>query len=144
MSPVLCCCCSVTKSCLTLCDPNGLQYATPLCPSLSPGVCPNSSPLNRWCHPIITSSVALFCLQSFPASESFLMSQLFASGSQSTGASASTSVLPMNIQGWFPLVELVWSPCCPRNSQVFYSSTVTKHQFFGSLLSLWSSFHIHT
>ena len=125
------CCCSVTKLCQTLCDPNGLQYARPLCPSLSPGVCPNSSPLNWWCHPTISSSVALFfCLQSFPASESFLMSGLFASGSQSTGASASTSVLPMNIQGWFPLVWLVWSPCYPRNSQE--SSTAAQLQSINS------------
>ena len=74
-------------------------------PSLSPGVCSNSCPLSQWCHPTISSSVVPFssCPQSFPASGSFPVSQLFASGGQSTGASASASVLPVNIQGWFPL-----------------------------------------
>ena len=80
-----------------------------------PRVCPSSCPLHWWCHPTISCSVALFCLQSFPASKSFPMSQLFASGGQRIGASA--SVLPMSIQGWFPLDWLVWSPCSPRDSQ---------------------------
>ena len=85
--------------------PYGLQHARPLCSSLSPGVCPGSCPLNQWCHPTISSSVALFsfCFQSFPVSESFPMSQLFTSGGQSIGVSASASVLPVSIQGWFPL-----------------------------------------
>ena len=85
--------------------PHGLQHARPPCPSLSPGVCSNSCPLSRWCHPTISSSVIPFssCLPSFPASRSFPMSWLFTSGGQSIGASASASVLPMNIQDWFPL-----------------------------------------
>ena len=87
--------------------------------SILPGTCSNSCPLNRWCHPAISSSVTLFssCLQSFPASGSFQMSQLFTSGGQSIGASASASALPMNIQDWFPLGWLVGSPCSPRDSQ---------------------------
>ena len=85
--------------------PHGLQLARLPCPSLSPGVCSNSCPLSWWCHPTISSSPALFCfcLQSCPASGSFLMSRLFASGGQSIGASASASVLPKNIHSWFPL-----------------------------------------
>ena len=85
--------------------PHELQHTRLPCPSPSPGVCSNSCPLSQWCHPIISSSVTSFssCPQSFPASGSFPMSLLFASGGQCTGGSASTSVLPMNIQGWFPL-----------------------------------------
>ena len=85
--------------------PHELQLSRLSCPSLSPGVCLNSCPLSQWCHPIISSSAGPFssCPQYFPASESFTMSQFFASGGQSTGASASASVLPVNIQGWFPL-----------------------------------------
>ena len=85
--------------------PHELQLSRLSCPSLSPGVCLNSCPLSQWCHPIISSSAGPFssCPQYFPASESFPMSQFFASGGQSTGASASASVLPVNIQGWFPL-----------------------------------------
>ena len=85
--------------------PHGLQHARPPCPSPSPRVCPSSCPLNQWCHPTIWSSVTLFSfyLRSFPASGSFPVSQLFASGGQRTGVSASTSVLPKSIQGWFPL-----------------------------------------
>ena len=96
--------CSVTQSCPTL-QPHGLQHTRPPCPSLSPGVCSNSHPLSQWCHPTISSSVGPFssCPQSFPASESFPMSRLFTSGGQSVGATASASVLAMNIQGWFPL-----------------------------------------
>ena len=83
----------------------GLQHARLPCPSPSPGVCSNSCPLSRWCHPIISSSVAPFssCPQPFPASEAFPMSRLFASGGQVIGASASAAVLPVKIQGWFPL-----------------------------------------
>ena len=90
--------------------PHGLQHSRPPCPSPSPRVCPSSFPLNRWCHPIILSSVALFCLQSFPTSGSFPMSGLFVSGGQSIGASASASVFPMNTQGWCPLglTGLIW------------------------------------
>ena len=85
--------------------PHGLQHTRPPCPSATPGVDWNSCPLSQWCHPTISSSVIPFSsrLQSFPASESFQMSQVFASSGQSTGDSASTSVLPMTIQGWFPL-----------------------------------------
>ena len=94
--------CSVAKSCLTL-WPHGLQHARPLCLSLSPKVCSDLCPLSQWCRPAFSSSATIFscCLQSFPASGSFPMSQLFASGHQSIGVSA--SVLPMNVQGWFPL-----------------------------------------
>ena len=83
---------------------HGLQHARLPCPSPSPGACSNSCPLSRWCHPIISSSVIspFSCLRSFPASGSFLMSQFFASGGQSIGASASASVFLMNIQDWFP------------------------------------------
>ena len=85
--------------------PHGLQHARPPSPSLSPRVSSDPCPLSRWCHPTISSSVAPFSslLQSFPASGSFPMSQFFASGGQSSGASASATVLPMNIQGWFPV-----------------------------------------
>ena len=86
-------------------QPHELWQARPPCPSLTPGIYSNSCPLSRWCHPTISSSVIPFssCLQSFPASVSFPMSQFFASGGQSIGVSASASVLPMNIQGWLPL-----------------------------------------
>ena len=94
-----CSCCSVAQSCPTL-RPHGLQTARLSCPSLLPGVCSHSCPFSWWCHLTISSSVAPFsCLQSFPAQGSFPTSQLFASGGQSTGTSASASVLPMNIQG---------------------------------------------
>ena len=96
---------SVQFSCSVVSDslwPNGLQHARPPCPSPTPGVYANSCPLSRWCHPTISSSIVPFssCLQSFPASGSFQKSQFFASGSQSIGVSASTSVLQMNIQDW--------------------------------------------
>ena len=86
-------------------QPHGLQHARPPCPSPTPGVYPNSCPLSWWCHPAISSSVVPFSsrLQSFPASGSFPMSQFFTSGGQSLVVSASASVLPMNIQDWFPL-----------------------------------------
>ena len=98
------CCCSVIKSCLTLCNP--MDCSMPGFPVLHYlPVCSNWCPLSQWCHPAISSSVTSFpsCPQSYPASGSFPMIQLFASDGQSIGASASTSVLPMNIQGWFPL-----------------------------------------
>ena len=90
--------------------PHGLQHGRLPCPSPTPRVCSNSCALSQWCHPIISSSVIPFssCLQSFPASGSFLLSQLFASGGQSTGVSDSTSVLPMNTQDWFPLGWTGW------------------------------------
>ena len=85
--------------------PHGLQHTRPPCPSPTPRACSNPCPSSRWCHPTISSSVVPFssCLQSFPASVSFLMSKFFASGGQSIGALASASILPVNIQGWFPL-----------------------------------------
>ena len=96
--------CSFTVVRISL-QPHWLQHASFPCPSLSPRVCSNLGPSSQWCHPIISSSVVPFfsCLQSFPASGSFLMSGLFASGGQSTRASAAASVLPVNIQGWLPL-----------------------------------------
>ena len=99
--------------------PYGVKYARLPWPSLSPGVCANSRPLSQWCHPTISSSVIPLscCLQSFPELGSFPVSQLFTSGGQSIGASASASVLPINIQGWFPLDWLVWSLCSPTDSQ---------------------------
>ena len=97
---------------------HGRQHARLPCPSPSPGVSSNSHTLSQWCHSIISSSVIPFsCLQSFPASGSFAMSHLFASGGQSIGPSASASVLPMDIQDWFPQDRLVWSLCSPRDSQ---------------------------
>ena len=99
--------------------PHGLQHVWPPCPSPIPGVYPNSCPLSRWCHPTISFSVVPFSyhLQSFPASGSFQMSQLFPSGGQSTGVSALTPALPMNTQAWSPLGWIGGSPCSPRDSQ---------------------------
>ena len=100
-------------------QPHGLQHARLPCPSLSPWFCSNSCPSSWWCHPTISSSVIpfSFCLQSFPALESFLMSQFFTSGGQRIGASASSSVLPMNIQDWFPLGLTGLISLLPRDSQ---------------------------
>ena len=125
--------------------PHELQYARLPCPSPSPGACSGTSPLSQWCHPTI--SVVLFssCPQSFPASGSFLMSQFFAWGGQSTGASASPSVLPMKIQGWFPLGWTGWISLQSKGlSRVFSNTTVQKHQFFGAQPSSQSNSHIHT
>ena len=107
--------CSVAKLSPTL-WPHGLKLARLPCPSLSPGICSNSCPLSQLCHPTILSSVAPFssCPQSFLASGYFPVSQFFTSGDQSIGVSASTSTLPMNIQGWPPLRLTVWFPCSPR------------------------------
>ena len=126
--------------------PHGLQHPRLPLPLSSPEVCSDSCPLSWWCHPTISPSVAPFSyLQSFPASGSFLMSRLFASGGQSIGASASASVLPMNIQDWFPLGWTGWiSLLSNRLSRVFHSPRVGKQQFFGAQPSLWSSSHIHT
>ena len=102
------------------------------CPSPTPRVCSNSCPLSQWCHPTISSSVVPFssCLQSFPVSGSFPMSWLFESGRQSTGASGSASVLPMNIQDWFPLGLTGWISLQSKGlSRDFSSTTVWKHQF---------------
>ena len=131
------CCCLVVKS--NSLWPLGLQLTRLPCPSLSPRVCSNLWPLSWWCHPTISSSVVPYssCLQSFPASGSFPMSQLFTSGGQNIGATASASVLPMNIQDWFPLG---WTGLISLQSKglsrVFSNTTVQKHQFFGAQLSL--------
>ena len=124
---------------------HGLQQARPLCPSPTPGV--YSCPLSRWCHPTISSSVVPFSsrLQSFPPSWSFQMSQFFASDGQSIRVSASASVLPMNIQDWFPLGWTGWISLQSKGlSIVFSSTTVQKHQFFSAQLFLYSNSHIHT
>ena len=116
--------------------PHGLQHARPPCPSPTPTVHPNPCPLSQWCHPTISSSVVLFssCPQSFPASGSFQKSQLFASGAQSIGVSASASVLPMNTQDWSPLGWTSWVSLQSKGlSRVFSNTTVQKHQFFGAL-----------
>ena len=116
-------------------QPHGLLHARPPCPSLTPGVCSNSCPLSWWCHPTISSSIIPFFshLQFFPASGSFQMSQLFASGGQSIGISASTSVLPMNLQDWSPLRWTGWISLQSNGlSRVFSNTTVQKHQFFGT------------
>ena len=125
---------------------HGLQHARLPCLSPTPRACSNPYPLSRWYHPIISSSVIPFsCLQSFPASGSFPMSQFFAPGGQSIGVSASASVLPMNIQDWFPLgfTGLI-SLQSKGLSRVFSNTTVQKHQFFGTQVSLWSNSHICT
>ena len=127
--------------------PHRLQHARPPCPSPTLRVYPNSCPLSRWCHPTISSSVIPFssCPQSSPASGSFQMGQLFASGGQSIGVSASTSVLPMNIQDWFPLGWTGWISLQSKGlSRGFSNTTVQKHQFFGTQLSSRSNSHIHT
>ena len=128
-------------------QPHGLHHAMFLCPSLSPRVCSNSCPLSWWYHPRVSSSVAPFssCLQSLPASGSFPMSQFFVSGDQNTGVSASASVLPMNIQGWFHLgLTDLTSLQSKGPSRFFSSTTVRKHQFFGTQPFLWSNSHICT
>ena len=117
----------------------GLQHARLPCPSPTPGACSNSCPSRRWCHPTISSFVVPFssCLQSFPASGSFPMSQFLASGGQSIGVSASASVLPMNIQDWFPLGWTGWIFLQSKGlSRVFSNTRVQKHQFFSAQLSL--------
>ena len=126
--------------------PHGLQHARPPCPSPTPRVYTNSCPLSRWCHPTI-----ILChrfpsqLQSFPRSGSFQKSQFFPSGGQNIGVSASASVLPMNIQNWFPsgLTGLI-SLLSKGPSRVFSNTTVQKHQFFSTQFSLQFNSHIHT
>ena len=127
--------------------PHEPQHTRPPCPSPTPGVHPNPCPSSWGCHPTISSSIVPFssCPQSFPASESFQMSQLFASGGPSIGVSASTSVLPMNTQDWPPLGWTGWISLQSKGlSRVFSNTTVQKHQFFGNQLSLQSNSHIHT
>ena len=117
--------------------PHGLQHTRPPCPSPTPRV--YSRPLSRWCHPTSSSSVVPFssCLQSFPASGSFPMGQFFTSGGQTVGASFSASVLPMNIQDWFPFRWTGWISLQSKGlSRVFSNTTVQMRQFFGIQLSL--------
>ena len=124
--------CSVVSDSLRC---HGLLHTRLPCPSPTPGVCPNPCPSSRWCHPTISSSVIPFssCLQSFPASGSFPMSQVFTSGGQSTGVSA--SVLPTHIQDWFPSGWTGWIPLLSKwLSRVFSNTTVQKHQFFSAQL----------
>ena len=124
-----------------------LQHTRLPCPSPTPGACSNSCPSSWWCHPTNSSSVIPFssCLQPFPASGSFPMSQFFASGGESIGTSASASVLPIDIQDWFPLgLTGLISLQSKGLSRVFSNTTVQKHQFFSTQLSLWSNSHIHT
>ena len=126
-------------------QPHGLQHARLPCPSPSPGACSNSCPLSWWWQPIISYFVVPFssCLQSFPASGSFPMNCLFPSGGQSIGASA--SVLPMEIQGWFPLALTGLISLQSRGlSRVFSNTIDQKRQFFSGQPSLWSNSHIHT
>ena len=120
-------------------QPHELQYTRLPCPSPTPRVFSNSCPLSQSCHSTISSSVIPFssCLQSFPASGSFQMSQFFTSGGQSIGVSASASVLPMNIQDGFPLGWTGWISLQSKGlSRVFSNTTVQKHQFLGTQLSL--------
>ena len=138
--------CSVSQSCLTS-QPHGLQHARLPCSSPSPRACSNSHPLTRWYHPTISSSDVPIssCLQSFPASRPFLRNQLFESGSQSIGASASASALPMNIQDWFPLwlMDLI-SLQSKGLSKVFSNTAVQMYHFYNTQPSSWPNSHIHT
>ena len=138
---------SVPQLCLTLCDP--MDCNTPGIPvhHQLPELAQTHVHQSQWCSPTISSSVLLFsfCLKSFSASGSFPISQFFALGWQSIGASVSASVLPMNIQDWFPLglTGLIFLQC-RRVSRIFSNTTVWKHWFFGTQLSLWPNSHIHT
>ena len=127
--------------------PHGIQHARLPCPLSNPRACSNSHPSSWWCHPTISFSVTPFssCLQSFPASGSFQMSQLFSLGGQSTGVLASTSVLPMNTQDWSPSKWTGWISLQSKGfSRVFFNTTVQKQQFFSTQLSSQSNSHIHT
>ena len=141
---------SVQSSCSVVSDslrPHGLQHTKLPCPSPTPRACSSSCPLSQWCHPAISSSVVPFssCLQSFPASGSFPMSLFFASGGQSIGMSASASVLPINIQYWFPLGLTGWISLQSKGlSRVFSNTTVQKRQFFSAQLSLWFNSQNHS
>ena len=136
---------SVAQLYLTLCDPHGWQHTRLPCPPPTPRVHSNSCPSSRWCHLTTSSSVIPFssCLQSFPASGSFPVSQIFTSGGQNIGASA--SVLAMNIQDWFPLgLTGLISLQSKGLSRVFSNTTVQKKQFSSAQLSLWFNSHIPT
>ena len=126
---------SAARLCLTLCSPHGLQHARLASPPPAPGACSNSCPLSRWCHPTMSCSVVPFssCLQSFSALGFFPRSQFFTSGGQTIGVSALASVLPMNIQDWFPLgLTCLISLQSKGLSRIFSNTTVQKHQFFGA------------
>ena len=127
--------CSVVSNSLR---PHGLQHARPPCPSPTPGACSDLCPSSQWCHPAISSSVIAFssCPQAFPASGSFQMSQFFASGAQSVGVSASASVLPMNIQDWFPSEWTGLISLQSKGLSRVFNTTVQKHQLFCTQLSL--------
>ena len=144
--PIQVLCCSFAKLCLTLCVSMDCSMPGFLVSHPPPGVCPSSCSLHRWWHPAVSSFIALFfCFQSFSASRSFRMSQLFVSDGQGIGASAAASVLPMRIQGWFPLrLTGLVSLQSKGLWRVFSNTTVQKLQFFGALPSLWSSSHNHT
>ena len=134
-------------SCVWLLQSYEPQHARPPCQSPTSGVYLDSCPLSQWCHPTISSSVVPFssCPQSFPASGSIPMSQFFASGGQTIRVSASTSVLPMNIQDWLSLGWTDWISLESKGlARVFSNTTVQKHQFFSAQPSLWSNSHIHT
>ena len=146
MSINWCCCRSVPKWCSTL-QPLGLQHPRLACPSPSPTAHSNSRPSSQWCHPTISSSVVPFssCLQSFPASGSFPVSQFFTSVVQSIRVSATASVLPVNFQDWSPLgVTGFISLKTKELSRVFCKTTFHKRPFFSAQQSLWSSSHVHT
>ena len=122
------------------------QHARPPCPSPTARVYLNPCPLNRWCHPTISSTVIPFssCPQSFPASGSFQISHLFTSGGQIIGVSTLSSVLPMDTQDWSPLGWTGWISLQSKGlSRFFSNTTVQKHQFFCAKLSLESNCHIH-
>ena len=128
-------------------QPHGLQHTRPPCPSPTPEACSNSCPSSQWCHPTISSFVVLFssCLHSFPATLSFLMSLFFTTVGQSIDASGSDSVLPMNIQDWFPLALTGWIFLQSKGlSRVLSNTTVQNHQFFITHHSLRCNCHIHT
>ena len=130
---------SVAQSCLTLWNPIDCRMPRPPCPSPTPRVYSKSCLLSQWCHQAISSSVVPFssCLQSFPPSVSFQMSQFFTSGGQSIGVSASASIIPINIQDLFPLWWTGWISLQSKGlSRVFSNTTVQKHQFFGAQLFL--------
>ena len=127
--------------------PHETQHTRPPCPSPTPRVHSNSCPLNRWCHPAISSSVIPFssCPQTLTAWGSFPLSQHFSWGGQSIGVSASASVPPKNTQDWSPLGWTGWISLQSKGlSGVFSNTTVQKHQFFGAQLSSQSNSHIHT
>ena len=141
------CCCSIIQSCPMLCNPMDCSTSDLPVPYYLPDLAQIHVHWAGWCHPTILSSVVHFssCLQSFPASGPFPVSQVFPSGGQSIGVSASASVLPMNIQGWSPSEWTGWISLQSKGlSRVLSNATLQKHQFFSTQPSLWSNTHIHT